>query len=278
MKHNDVSIIIQGPPNKTTLFSILNYKDLAEIIICFNNENDDTKEFEKLFLNKNIKIITYKKNVIKNEINNLNFPNAVYQFYSTKIGIDISTKKYCIKTRSDEFYENMDYFIQCVKNNENCVTTNDVFFRKFKFWKFSASDHLFGSSRKLMKQAFAFLLDSLKEKDENKRYNLYNYKYALKRDKIWYCSMPDNHLAMEQYITMSFLNAIKNNQNITDDGNFFNYDNFRKYFRKINVCDLGQHKVTHNRNVPGKPKFWINNFVPDKFYDMDDTFNITKFG
>ena len=56
MKHNDVSIIIQGPPNKTTLFSILNYKDLAEIIICFNNENDDTKEFEKLFLNKNIKI------------------------------------------------------------------------------------------------------------------------------------------------------------------------------------------------------------------------------
>ena len=60
MKYNNVSIIIQGPICKTTIFAIAKYSELAEVILSFNND-EDVPSFLKTNKNSNIKVICYRR-------------------------------------------------------------------------------------------------------------------------------------------------------------------------------------------------------------------------
>jgi hypothetical protein len=275
MKHDDVSIIIQGPISEITLFALSNYSKYAEVILSFSFSSTETNLFKNFFGSK-FKIVTYKESEILQAKKNLNNGNEAYQFYSTKIAAEASNKKFCIKTRSDEYYENIDYFINYLKNNENLVVTNNVFFRRFEYWRFHPSDHIFASKTELMKNAFKILWDSVLIKDKNERYEKYKYYYALKKDKDWHSPIPYGWIAPEQYIAISYINAIKIKLNITEDEIFNDDKFFKKWFRMINVSDLKPYKISYNSNKNGHLKYWINNYTPDIKYDQANDFIINK--
>jgi len=272
MKYKNVSIIIQGPISKTTLFAIAKYKDLAEIIISFCSQ-DNQPEYLKSFCQNNIKIVTYNNADVAQAKKNLNSKNECYQFYSTKIAIDNSEKEFCIKTRSDEYYEKLDFFIDEVIKNKEKVCVSNIFFRKFEYWKFSASDHIIGTKTDLFKNAFDKLWESVNLQNIFERNIKYNYNYCLKLNNNWYEPIPKNWIAPEQYITISFLNAFKEHYQIQKNTDVFNYNFFKKNFKIIDVNNLKNYKVVCNTNAHGKPKFWTNDFTIDTKYDLSEEFN-----
>ena len=243
MKYNNVSIIIQGPICKTTIFAIAKYSELAEVILSFNND-EDVPNFLKTNKNSNIKVICYRSKetdryVDKIKTCKMNQRHASYHFYSTKLGIDLSEKKFIIKARSDEFYENMDYFIKIVKSNPKFVVTNNVFYINPNSHKCHPSDHLIGSSSVIMKRGFEILLECIES-------NILS-KYSIDGFNV-------NCFSPEQYISVSLFNAMHELYGLA-----LNKENFGRYFRKIRVNKLGNYKVANNESR----MFFINNYNPN---------------
>jgi hypothetical protein len=243
MKYNDVSIIIQGPITKTTVFAIAKYSELAEVIVSFSCD-ENLPDYLKQKTNSNIKVVTYKMSDLNEYFPNLRLcltnkylKSTLCQFYSAKIATDISKKKYCIKTRSDEFYGNMDYFISLVrgKYNSNLFITNDLFYRRFDVFPYHPSDHLFGCNRVLMKRSFEILFETI----ANKKFSKYNIS-DFDRD----CLVP------EQYLCIAVLNAMHEIYGIA-----LNANSYFNYFKKVSNNKLGNYKVCQN----GEKRYWINN-------------------
>jgi hypothetical protein len=253
MKYNDVSIIIQGPITKTTIFALAKYSELAEVIVSFSCD-ENLPDYLKQKTNSNIKVVTYKMSDLNEYFPNLRLcgsnmyrKSTVCQFYSTKIATDISKKKFIIKTRSDEFYENIDYFIGFVRGiyNSNLFITNDMFFRRFDVFPYHSSDHLFGCNRILMKRSFEILFEIISAKKFS--------KYAIDdfdRD----CLVP------EQYLCIPVLNAMHEIYGIE-----LNRKSYFNYFKKVSNNKLGNYKVCQN----GLGNYWINNHNQnDRLDDM----------
>ena len=57
MKYNDVSIIIQGPISKTTVFAIAKYSELAEVIVSFSCD-ENLPDYLKQKTNSNMLLLT----------------------------------------------------------------------------------------------------------------------------------------------------------------------------------------------------------------------------
>lgn len=253
MKYNDVSIIIQGPISKTTVFAIAKYSELAEVIVSFSCD-ENLPDYLKQKTNSNIKVVTYKMSDLNEYFPNLRLcgsnmymKSTLCQFYSTKIANDISEKKFIIKTRSDEFYENMNYFISLIrgKYNSNLLITNDMFYRRFDIHPYHPSDHLFGCNRILMKRSLEILFETIKNN---------------KLTKYYISDLTKDCLVPEQYLCVAILNAMHEIYGIE-----LNAHSYFNYFKKVSNKNLGNYKVCQN----GLGNHWINNHNQnDRLDDM----------
>lgn len=239
-KYNDVSIVMQGPICESTIFAIAKYKNLAEIILT-NMCPDDTPQFTRFKKIGDIKIITYKSHEVSDCANrirtcNKNNLHSCYQFYSTKLGIDHSEKSYIIKTRSDEYYENMDYFIDKVRKNPDCVFTNNVFFRKNNFKRCHPSDHLLGATKIVFSRAMEILFEMINSGVLTK-YAITNWQHN--------CNVP------EQFFGVSLFHTLHEFYGIGQDD-----WNWKAFVRKIRVEKLGNYKITNNE----AKRIFINNY------------------
>ena len=75
LKHNDVTIVIQGPINKTTLFAIAKYRQLAEIIIVHSSDCNDPN-YLKFKDHENLKIITYRPDEVSKYVEKIRTCNG----------------------------------------------------------------------------------------------------------------------------------------------------------------------------------------------------------
>jgi hypothetical protein len=256
MKYNDVSIIIQGPITKTTVFAIAKYSELAEVIVSFAVDQK-IPDYLKQKTNGNIKVVTYSESYVENKyFNKIKFicdvrykRHIAFQFYAVKLGIDVSGKKFIIKTRSDEFYENMDYFISLVrgKYNSNLFITNDMFFRRFDIYPYHPSDHLFGCNYILMKRSFEILFENI-ENERLSKYHLHDF------DK--------NCIVTEQHLCIAVLNAMHEIY-----GFELNKNSYFNFFKKVNKSNLGNYKVCHN----SFKRQWINDHNQNDKLDYIET-------
>jgi hypothetical protein len=151
----ECTLIIQGKLSVYTLLSILKHKEKFNIVISTPKSSDEKLIRECINMcieNKNCSYVLYDENVNLPTFNNSQ--NRYFHFLSTLLGLELSKTEYSIKLRSDEFYSNLDPFLENIKKNPDKITTNDVFFRRFPFRKFHPSDHLVGGSTHLMKDVF----------------------------------------------------------------------------------------------------------------------------
>jgi len=84
-----------------------------------------------------------------------NAQNRYLHFFSVSLGLELCTTPYAIKLRSDEFYSNLQPFIDAVRETKNKIVTNDIFFRKQKEYPIHPSDHLVGGETELMRSVFS---------------------------------------------------------------------------------------------------------------------------
>jgi len=246
MKHKDVTIVIQGPVTNSTIISLSSYLEIANVVLAFDCD-DENPDFLKQFECDDLKIKTYKSSEIEIYFNNNLIcykpysSNFIRQSYSSRLGVLNTKTKFCIKTRSDEHYENIEYFINKVKENENVIFTNNVYYRKFDFMPFHPSDHLIGSTTENMENGYNKLWHMI----ENKTINLNNNS-----------SLDFKCVCPEQYLCLAFMHALQERYAIE-----INENNFKKYFNKVDVNKLGNYKISCNH----RGQFFYNNF--DHFID-----------
>lgn len=152
------SIIIHGPLHENTIKSVNKYKDYANLILVHPKPLDDrTKkiynELSDLTLNnENMSIMIYG-NVYDNKFDN--YQNRYYHFLSSVIGFNTCKTEYCLKMRSDEYYDNIEPFFNAIFENTDKMVTSDTYFRKSTAYVFHPSDHLIGGKTKVLRKVFA---------------------------------------------------------------------------------------------------------------------------
>jgi len=131
--YNDLDIIIQGPLNSSSLENIFNYKKFGTIIVS-HWEGDDKSLIENLKRDSEINIVTIP------EVHagaKLVSDYRVHQWQTTLEGLRLSTKKYSIKVRSDEYYTDLSPLIDSFILDDSKMVTGNV------FWKGNSGSHRF---------------------------------------------------------------------------------------------------------------------------------------
>ena len=138
--HNDLDIIIQGPLNRASLDNIFNYKKFGTIIISHWKE-DENSLIENLKNDSEIKIVTIP------EVHpgvKLVSDYRLHQWQTTLEGLRLSTRKYSIKVRSDEYYTDLSPLINRFILDDDKMVTGNV------FWKGNSGRHRFHISDHIM--------------------------------------------------------------------------------------------------------------------------------
>jgi hypothetical protein len=136
MKHENISLVIQGPLDKTGLDCINNYTKYVDdiIISCWSNYNSELLQY-----------IPEGVTFISNELPKFSCCGTFYwQILSTFYGCKLAKYDHVLKVRCDEYYPNISDILKCIKDNPEKLVTNNIWFNSDKVCKFHVSDHMWG--------------------------------------------------------------------------------------------------------------------------------------
>lgn len=171
---DDLSILIQGPINEISLGAIDDYVKFTKniIISTWNLEESDILNLNNRFNNIcNLKIVThtqpdYLSLLREGEIVGIPKDTTFYwQILGVSLGVNICDTKYIIRTRSDEYYKNLNPLLEQVQTNGFKFTCGNIWFRKRTIKHLHIGDHLYFSETDLLKKSLNMLL------------NIYHKKY-----------------------------------------------------------------------------------------------------
>lgn len=254
------SIIIHGPLHENTPKSVIKHKNYANIILVHPKPVDDrSKEIYNnlinlTFDNNNISIMIYG-DVIDNKFDN--YQNRYYHFLSSVVGLTVCKTDYCLKMRSDEYYENLDPFFNSIFENKEKITTADIYFRKSTAYVFHLSDHLVGGKTKVLRKVYS----TSKKYTENPSIITENYflNYMIRNGL---------KIHTEQIIGSVYLHY--KYPDIYPEDNIDHKKIMKNSFNIIKVKDLGEFEVTSN--------YISKSFKDYSFYDTNtDVDNIEEY-
>ena len=151
MKHEDVTIVMQGPlvnywnAMAEGLAHVYEYLEVADQIII-SSWDDSLGRFEPNKLEQAIGHgdITLITDDIKKYDGYYNNSNICYQVASSLNGLKKVNTKYAIKIRCDEYYTNLSGFIDLMKSSPEKLTTSNFLFNPDSIEQFHPSDHIAG--------------------------------------------------------------------------------------------------------------------------------------
>ena len=151
MKHEDVTIVLQGPlvnywgAMSEGLAYVYDYlENVNEIIISSWSDSLDRFEPSKLeqaIKHGNISLVTDDIDKYDEYYNN---SNICYQAASSLNGIREVKTKYAIKMRCDEYYTDISKFIDLMKSSPEKLTTHNFLLNPDSIEQFHPSDHMAG--------------------------------------------------------------------------------------------------------------------------------------
>ena len=140
MYQDNFTVLIQGPYNEISLNNIENYKKRGKISIsCWDNLTEEQKN-NLNSIGANWLSIAPLPNIENSHgvLKNSTFFYAINSIYNGLRNIDT---QYVIKTRSDEYYKNLDCFIDEFMNDDNKIVCGNIFVRNNIPYHFG--DHIF---------------------------------------------------------------------------------------------------------------------------------------
>jgi len=121
----DIDIVIQGPLNKTSLQNIGRYKEFGTVIIS-HWAKDDLTLLDEFIDDIDVKIVTIPDVYAASSL----VPDyRLHQWQTTHEGLKASTKKYCVKVRSDEYYTDLSALIERFILDDDKMVTGNVFWK-----------------------------------------------------------------------------------------------------------------------------------------------------
>jgi hypothetical protein len=159
---NDITILIQGPLDNISLNNLEYYNTLGKVIVsswdwCDQSiiqSHEDKNNFEKILSKQPDKDIQGLDKIFHHK------SSFIYQIYSIYHGLMKCTTKYIIKTRSDEFYSNLNPLIEIfLKDDRKFVSSNFT-------WAFGdhghIGDHLYIWRTELLREVFSIIFNKIK--------------------------------------------------------------------------------------------------------------------
>ncbi len=146
---SNCTLLIRGKINHNNLHKyLLNYYDNKIIISTWINEFW-INSFNLHFLNQK------KHGLILNMINDDDifnyYQNLYYQVKTVYTALNSITSKYVIILRGDEYYSNLKYIYEEIKNNPKFLYCSPIFFRPEKYIKYHCSDHIIAGTTENVK-------------------------------------------------------------------------------------------------------------------------------
>ena len=239
------TLVLQGKLHEHTIRMCNFHKDIETIVSTWE-PYASARTFLESALRPNLKIVT---NPIPDVEGINNDANRYYQYISSSYGIEASKTKFVIKARTDEYYSNLDVIIAASASTPNKIITNDVFFRKTKFYAYHPSDHLMVGNANCMISVY---------KDCMQQCKLHMFK-----------GVP------EQQFAMTFI-AQKENRTISELPTKENEADVKrlmiKYFGIVSTSELGEFVVRYNY----MSKQWENTEYIDRERDVCNSHSLEE--
>lgn len=145
----DVTLLIQGPLDATSLDNLAYYKTLCESVVISYWEGGD----ESLFETHDVEdcILTKHKTPQKRYYREDTFD---YQAQSILNGLEVTKTKYVIRTRADERWGNLSLLVAKWFENQEKIVCGNIFFKRWDVFRHHFGDHLFIGSTDVLHQAY----------------------------------------------------------------------------------------------------------------------------
>jgi hypothetical protein len=217
-----ITIVIQGKIEKECYdFYVENYKEFPVIISTWEGTISSLK----------IENIPKNFTIIENEIpEEKGYQNFFLQLESTIAGLNKVNTEFVIKMRGDEYYSNIPYLLEKVKEFPELIHTCPVFFRRWNYYKLHISDHLIVGKTDYLKNMFT--------KAKNTKLNC------------------DKKFSPEQILTIEYLLSRGINTLIEGKMNDKSKNVMKQYFSILDLEKLKDYRITTNTIK----KIYKNNF------------------
>ena len=154
------TVLIQGPVNQSSYQNIDNYLKYGKVVISYwNNEGCFTKKPPKL---ANVSAYGYPLPDINKTVGALKDSTFYYAICSMYNGLKHVDTEYVVKTRSDEFYEDLTPFIDKFLENEENIVCGNIFVRKDI--AYHIGDHIFVCKTQTILNAVTMLKNFYEQK------------------------------------------------------------------------------------------------------------------
>ena len=138
MYHDNLTILIQGPLDLTSINAIKNYKQFGKVVVS-SWKDMNVENLEHLLAHKNIKTVLKEMPDINDIVGADKKSTFYYALTSMYNGLKETDTEFVLKTRSDEFYGNLFPFLESMENDK--IICGNIFVRNDASYHFG--DHIF---------------------------------------------------------------------------------------------------------------------------------------
>lgn len=248
MIENDFTIIIQGPMHRNILTMSLLHANINTIISTWDDPtwtHPTILEFLEPIQRPNLRI---KLNPLpkKEKIDRVyNKQNRYYQFLSSFKGLKLAETKYSIKVRSDEYYSDLTPLMRVLKESDEKLVTNDVYFRRADYLRYHPSDHLFAAKTEKLIRLFELMMYDCQFNKDGLKYAPFNqFDFYIFAEQQLGMKWVEMHERFEQY-PYKFPSDLKEVKRLMS-----------KHFDVVSNHMLGDFYITAN----SERKVFTNNF------------------
>lgn len=147
----DTTVLIQGPLNRTSLDHIDHYLSYGRVLISFWDTDDESLLYD---IPSEVELVKRSPPTHKYYQQD----TFDYQIWSIYNGLYNVKTPIVIRTRSDEYYGNLDPLIERFNSDRTKIVCGNVFFKKWNAIPFHIGDHLFMGDTELLFSAYKELV------------------------------------------------------------------------------------------------------------------------
>lgn len=146
---SDISVLIQGPLNETSLKTVEYYSTIGPVVICHWN-TDDVTILNQYNLTDSV-VVRYPEPIPPFLYKADTF---MFQVCSLAYGFRNVDTPYVIRTRSDESFGNLQPLIDQFNQDTSKIICGNIFFRKWAIHPCHIGDHLYIGNTKIFHEVY----------------------------------------------------------------------------------------------------------------------------
>lgn len=156
---SDTTIVVQGRLNNHSLTHLKDYRKIGPVIVVgWEYETPETLELARANCKQAGAELVILTTPPVGAI--FNSQNTYAHAMSTSTGMSLVRTEYAIKVRGDEFYENLQPFVERLKSEPYRTWCSSVYFRRDVQHKFHLGDHIIAGRVSTLSPAFRWVMEA----------------------------------------------------------------------------------------------------------------------